>query len=107
MITCTTCSPYKTYSDLAEEVVKDIRQLFLKNQIREDGQVKRNPRFFTPWSARNYKYSKEDKRRMLLIIQDVAYLNDKNIWQFYTTDLRLLCVHIRDASRRLDERILI
>lgn len=101
MIKCITC--FTTYADLAEEVIKDIRQLFLQNQIRDDGQLKRNPRIFTPWSARNAKFNKHDKARIMKLIEDVAYLNNKNIWQFTNTDIRVISVKIRDQARHLDE----
>lgn len=87
--------------DLAEEIIHDIRELFLHEQIKQDGTIKRNPRYFTPWSTRNFKYNKADKKQILYMIQDIAYINDKNIWQFTTTDLRYIIISIRQKADEL------
>lgn len=94
-----------TYEELGEEIIKDIRKLFLSQQIREDGQVKRNPGVYTPWAARNTKYSELDRQRMKPLVDRVAKLNEKNIWQFMHTDFRVIASLIREEARRLDKEI--
>jgi hypothetical protein len=99
---CSNLTCYKTYSELADAITQDIRELFLHDQIRTDGQIKRNPRYYTPWSARNAKYSKADKARMLELLPNVVFLNDKNIWQFVTNDFSTIIVWIKDIALSYD-----